>query len=74
MGDQGFEQGSPTRLYVPFVPRLLVFDIVLISISVIPVLLQDITERLDRWCEVGRTDPFTEVYGVSFSEACILWE
>ena len=58
-----------------FVPQLLILGIVLISTLVLPMLLQDITDRADRWGDNGkvdRIDPFVEVYDVSyfFGDVC----
>ena len=54
-----------------FVPHLLILGVVLTSILVLSTLLQDITDKADRWGDngkVGRIDPFTEVYDVSLLE------
>ena len=43
-------------------------NISLISISVFPLLVQDVADRMDKWGDdgmAGRIDPFTEVYDVS---------
>ena len=48
--------------------QLLVLTIGLISISVLPSLLEDIIDRANKWGDHGKTgriDPFTEVYDVS---------
>ena len=37
----------------------------LISISVIPALLQDIIGNADKWGNSGRIDPFSEIFDVS---------
>ena len=50
--------------------RLLIPRIDLISISVLPAILQDIIDGADKWGDGGKTgriDPFTEVYDVSLS-------
>ena len=59
-----------------FCPQLLISDVGLISISVLPSLLQDIIDRADKWGDHGKTgriDPFTEVYDVSLSPGNISW-
>ena len=48
-----------------FVPQLLILGVVLISILVLPTLLQDIIDRADKWGDEGKIDPFTEIYDVS---------
>jgi len=51
-----------------FAPLLLILSIRLVSISVLPSLLEDIIDRADKWGDHGKTgriDPFTEVYDVS---------
>ena len=69
---QALENNPLTRQYVLsiFAPQLLILSVDLISISVLPSLLQDITDRADKWGDHGKTgriDPFTEVYDVSLS-------
>ena len=44
-----------------------------IFISVLPTLLEDITNEADKWGnggKNGRIDPFTEIYDVSFFRRC----
>jgi len=44
-------------------------NIGLISTSALPTVLQDVTDKADKWGdhgENGRIDPFTEIYDVSF--------
>ena len=44
-----------------------------IFISVLPTLLEDITNEADKWGnggKDGRIDPFTEIYDVSFVRHC----
>ena len=44
-------------------------NIDLVSALVLPTLLQDITDKADKWGndgKSGRIDPFTEIYDVSF--------
>ena len=46
-----------------------------ISISVLPTLLEDITNEVDKWGnggKNGRIAPFTEIYDVSFFLLCFL--
>jgi len=42
--------------------------IILISLLVLPTLLQDIIDRADKWGNEGKIDPFTEIYDVSLLE------
>lgn len=47
----------------------MISNIDLVSTLVLPTLLQDITEKADKWGndgKTGRIDPFTEIYDVSF--------
>ena len=51
-------------------------EIGVISVLVLPTLLQDIVDRADKWGnggETGRIDPFTEVYDVSPFVALRFW-
>jgi hypothetical protein len=47
----------------------MISDIGLVSTLVLPTLMQDITDKADKWGndgKSGRIDPFTEIYDVSF--------
>lgn len=50
---------------MPSVPLVAISSIILISILVLPTLLQDIIDRADKWGDEGKIDPFTEIYDVS---------
>lgn len=64
--EQDIKQGTHTRSYVaPLLYNHTISLIGLISALVLPTLLQDITNKADKWGDSGRIDPFTDVYNVS---------
>ena len=60
-----------------FTLQPLTLKIGLISILVLPTLLQDIANRADKWGNDGKTsrvDPFTEIYNVSLAGTYVSWD
>ena len=56
-----------------FVLLLPITSTILISILVLPTLLQDIIDSADKWGDEGRIDPFAEIYDVSLLGKVPYW-